>query len=677
VPPGESVRVGDRQISGGMIYVGKALRSAGGWSEIEPSLINPNLTASAGRPRPEQYMLGYSSSYSWLQPQNRGVYLDWLAQGRSSPDISIGYVLLFFYGIERRVLVDAEHSERARAEIPLLMAEIERLLEIYGDSWFRSHARALLDLYRFREKVCFGDLRPSFERYASIELRLALGKLAAEKSPLPPAWALSWLLCWNEFRRQPAFRDREELRQLFALRYHEEYGEGLRLKPSRARITIDYRPASPGIGHSFTVRPGDLPDVSHLVAPRRKLLDVADEVFHELVPFCRWVSRTGDAESPAALSLLPPDLARLRDNDPSRQLADWVEESVAAGVSAPIQRADLLARWRPSNPDRLTRRDLEMLAVFLERRGYGVEPDVRFGELGNREGTVVFFRLAGHRTDAAIAPGQHYWTAALSLHLAVILAAVDGPIHAAEDTCLLAHVESAAWVDEGERMRLRARLRWLLASPPGLTGLKRRIEQLSPIQRHSIARFLVGVAAADGSVNPEEIRLLSKLYLLLGLDRRTVYSDVHAQAAAGAAAAEPVTLRPAKAGRPGFAIPKAPSRGSSLSLDSRKIDAKLAETETASSLLQEIFIDEGETPPGPAGTIGTLDAAHSALLAELATRPAWDREDVERLAAALGLFPDGALETLNEAAYNLCGAPLLEGDEIIEIETEILEEMLA
>ncbi|HJX28998.1 MAG TPA: tellurite resistance TerB C-terminal domain-containing protein, partial [Thermoanaerobaculia bacterium] len=60
-----------------------------------------------------------------------------------------------------------------------------------------------------------------------------------------------------------------------------------------------------------------------------------------------------------------------------------------------------------------------------------------------------------------------------------------------------------------------------------------------------------------------------------------------------------------------------------------------------------------------------------------AARPSWERIEVERLAASFALLPDGALEVLNEAAYARCGAPLLEGDEIIEIEPEILEEMLA
>lgn len=50
---------------------------------------------------------------------------------------------------------------------------------------------------------------------------------------------------------------------------------------------------------------------------------------------------------------------------------------------------------------------------------------------------------------------------------------------------------------------------------------------------------------------------------------------------------------------------------------------------------------------------------------------------MERLAGELGLLPDGALEVINEAAFDRCGAPLLEGDEIIEIDPQILENLTA
>jgi hypothetical protein len=42
----------------------------------------------------------------------------------------------------------------------------------------------------------------------------------------------------------------------------------------------------------------------------------------------------------------------------------------------------------------------------------------------------------------------------------------------------------------------------------------------------------------------------------------------------------------------------------------------------------------------------------------------------------LGLLPDGALETLNEAAFEAVGEPVCEGSDPIEINRDAIEEML-
>ena len=107
----------------------------------------------------------------------------------------------------------------------------------------------------------------------------------------------------------------------------------------------------------------------------------------------------------------------------------------------------------------------------------------------------------------------------------------------------------------------------------------------------------------------------------------------------------------------------------SVTLDPELIKAKMAETEQAASLLAGIFTGEPtssfialttaaapqDTPspqaasPVPPG----LDAAHRSFLARLAERPSWPRSEVARIAAELGLMPDGALEIVNEAAFEL------------------------
>ena len=71
-----------------------------------------------------------------------------------------------------------------------------------------------------------------------------------------------------------------------------------------------------------------------------------------------------------------------------------------------------------------------------------------------------------------------------------------------------------------------------------------------------------------------------------------------------------------------------------------------------------------------------LDAAHNALLSRLRGRLSWPRDDFTRAAAELGLLPDGALETLNEAAFEAVGEPVCEGSDPIEINHDAIEEML-
>ena len=53
--------------------------------------------------------------------------------------------------------------------------------------------------------------------------------------------------------------------------------------------------------------------------------------------------------------------------------------------------------------------------------------------------------------------------------------------------------------------------------------------------------------------------------------------------------------------------------------------------------------------------------------------PSWPRAEVQALAAALGLMTDGALEHLNEAAFDHADGPLTEGDDPLEMNPDILE----
>ena len=72
--------------------------------------------------------MDYWPNYSTIDGRSRATYLDWLSSGRSDTRYDVGYVFLYFYGLERRVFVDKADAQE-RSEI---VTEVRRLLEIYG-----------------------------------------------------------------------------------------------------------------------------------------------------------------------------------------------------------------------------------------------------------------------------------------------------------------------------------------------------------------------------------------------------------------------------------------------------------------------------------------------------------------------------------------------------------------
>ena len=101
-----------------MIYVGRLLRSAIGTTE--PALINPDLPVARHRSATTGHDLAPYPSYHLISASERAAYLAWLADGRRDTQVPIGVVWLFFFGLERRVLLDAAAAGALRHRQPLL-----------------------------------------------------------------------------------------------------------------------------------------------------------------------------------------------------------------------------------------------------------------------------------------------------------------------------------------------------------------------------------------------------------------------------------------------------------------------------------------------------------------------------------------------------------------------------
>lgn len=524
IAPGERVAIAGAAIPGGMIYVGSKLEDVNGG--VDPCLIDPRLSVAAGASYTEHGM-DYWPIYSAISPTARRAYLSWLADGRSHPEANIGYVFLFFYGLERRVI--REHAQVSSEERGLIEAELRRLLDIYGDGSrsFRRYATELLDwlaLSQYSPRI-YNDPIPAFPRTMELPLyvRLALGQTALERVPVPAPLALAWArLDPNIGLRTPAVRCSGQFEQVFVQIYREVFGDGLQLPRNRSKLRFAYRPASGGFqGQTITLSFGDTPDVTALTAPIKKLQEVVETATKALEPYSRFIGRNPEAaESLEALLQLPVSLWPER---PRQALADLKERIGVGMVSASFLELQTALDAQAV----LTRERALVLAKALESVDIGIEPDVLGGAKSPKpDDTLILFALPAG--DLASSSDSHYKAAALTLQLAASVAAADGDFSAGEIALLRRQVQSWAHLSEGHNRRLLAHLRLLSLAPMSLASLKRKLEPLDSSAKETLAVFMTTVAAADGSVSPKEIRLLESVYKALDIDASRVFSDVHA-----------------------------------------------------------------------------------------------------------------------------------------------------
>ena len=693
IPFCQSTMVQGVDIRGGMLYVGRGLASLSHASETEPALIDPSLPVDLQNLDLAAEGMNYWPSYTSIPPQSRGAYLYWLASGRTDPNVPIGYVFLAFYAIERRLLADTQHSQAARAEAPALLAEVERLLSIYGENRsFFGYATRLLEVTRFYsdgDTVDIGEPPTAPNSWElPVSLRVGLGRMVAEGRPIPPKWALAWFRGSNESRlRTAAKRCAEEFDSLYLKRYAKKYGEGMVLKPNKRRLQLDHHPASASFGGGFRLDVGDLPDVDAVVRPIRQMQKIADQCMQDLDAYSRYLGKNPDGRGSApAFGMLPAELSADFDSGEIGKLRAWAEHSLGNQLAIVLKGNDVMSRWDCARSDRMSKKEVVTFVRVLQKLGVGVEPDIRFvGPAISAKAHVVLFRLPADHSDA---PSMEYRAGSVFLHLAAVVAAADGIVSQEEEELLEKHLERALKLGAAEAARLSAHLKWLLVEQPGMAGLKKRLESVSDQQRARIAEFAVTVAGADGIIDPEEVKVLRKLYRTLGLDQDAVYGHINALAAG--VPGEPVTVRAARTSKKGFRVPKQPTETppGGFRLDMKRVETKLAETAAVSKLLADIFVEENDGADQPDSTeitgatpqslgVGDLDPAHSEFVRRLKGRETVDLSDLASLADELGLLPEGAFDLINEAAFDLCDEPLFEGDDPVEINAEVMKEMLA
>ena len=682
----ETIRIDKFKITRGFFYFGGRLNSLNGYG-TESSLVDPALKINANSPDYAGEQMDYWPSYEHLSPGSRAAYVEWLASNRSNPETYIGYVFLYFYGIERRLLVDDKNGAIPPDEQKALMLELERLKSIYGHNRsFNGYVTGFLShlwvVNHQNDKEQPGhDLLVAKKNFTSV-FKFLLANAVQNGEPVNEELALAWVKSHPDYSlRTPARRCGNEFNLLFKLRYKSRFGDGLKIKPNKTRLRLDYYTASASLRGDNQSVELDLPDVSLLKTPVKKLMDLTESCTRELEPLSRFIGRPGNSrDSLGAFCLLPNDLTVLVSDPRLERIKAWMNSRISV-YDRLVSVESIFEQLGEKLPLKINKKEAEMLSDIAEKAGFGIAPDIRFHQAKpDIDGKIMLF-AEGHGED--FSPSSEFRKVGTILRLGSLVAGIDNHIADSEIRLLEGLITQNEKLKETEKRSLHAYMHWRLNTSTNTAGLKKRLEVLNKNEKVAISHMLVGVALADGKIDPAEIKQLEKLYGQLGLDKAMVTSDIHSLSSDRLSRAEqkrktavesPPETQPAEA-------------VASLSLDRDLLRLYEEETKNVQSVLESIFaeddvLDEPETEMKteaqiPVEVIPGLDTKYRNLYEKLITKERWSLEEMQKLCEDLQLMTEGAVEAINDWAFDNVDAPLIDDGSTIYIDLDVAEEIAA
>ena len=654
-----TVTVGDIDFEAELLYFGAPTRQEG----RHRALVDPSLPLGAWSDR-NGSSLGYWPHYSEIQPGARRAYIEWLAGGRRDPATPLGYVFLYFYGLERRLI-----KAKAADESDTILCELDALMSVYGGHHsFAGYARSLMDAAQVLHGSAPDSLTASIDpRYGweiPMPVRLYLGEKVANGEPIGPEDALCWTLAHPQiWPRTAAKRCFDDFKALWHHEYEARFPGGIKVAKPKTRLNYQYRSASSEFNAIESL--DHLPDIAAISAPVAKFEQLLNDCTDALDPLSRFLGRHPAEKGSVLAAALAPIPVRSRDpSGPYAQVRSQLGERIAGTGFAPVKLAEILdLLLGPGAHEAKEKRQnyQKRLGDILDAMDVGFEPDKRFGPAPTLDEDMTLCLFAAAPGAPAAGSGR-YDVARTMVEIAVLAAQADNLVVEAELESIVRDLAALNELTPAERTRLEAHMHALVHNPPKLRAATKRVADLTPADKEMVLQSVINAVLADQRVTPTEVRFLEGLYKLLGKPQDEVYSRLHSGP-----------------GTPSPAPDKAAARVS-RDIDGDKLARIREETAAVSTMLASIFREEEpETEPEPAAPpqaevqalFAGLDAPHSHLLMALIETPL-EADAFASLCKREKLLPGGAIETINDWAFDILDEVAIEDEDIYCLQPHIL-----
>ena len=687
---GQSVTLHGYTIGNPMIY----------WSDGAPS---PQEASCIDRSSPvgnlddeDVQALPYWPRYSALTPGQRGKYLSWLSQGRDSDLDEIGYAFLFFYGLERRAIIE-------RQDIDNILEEARRLLSRYpaSDS-FNSYLNQFI-AYIAAAKITemteskIQKFFPSLDTLDNSSLAVVLSFYYRKNLPIP--WDLGYSIGKISSKSQKSGVVRKSpdlLKQLFRKKFHSQFPDGLRSDPDGILIGIPYHPASPTLV-DYLRYPNAMarPESVSLSIPRTDsgqfgtLLRIWAESIEELRPVSNKLSMTEGGITREVYSVLPVALKEDIKHPDEDVWQYFLSSKTPLDGTTIVNISELAFLLGYDERGTLTVTQSHNLTQTARDMGYILIPDHKLS--GSSYRWKDFIAVISMR-DKKLQFSKNFQKVALIFEMAYAIAAADGNVSEAEEKFLYEFISKRSSLNDFDLTCIQGLHSILEIQPPSLSKIGKRLgKYLNEEQKEKIANFLGTIVLLDNKFEKREQKSLKSVFKALEIDP-SVSDNLIKKLLIGTITEEPVTVVREGRFRKGEPIP-APLVPEAFVIDEEKLKQRMIETQAVQEILSNVFeLEEQEEElriehepivpaalpvaagtenpalkglrlPFPAGSLVSLDAKYLPVLNDIMLSKELSKDDFTGLVRKHNLMPQAAFDDINSWADEELGDFLFEDRE--------------
>lgn len=654
---GESLDLSGYKISDPMMYIENS-----GKKSYFPHVIQQKLKVSK---EDDGSRLGYWPSYSDITPSQRGVFLRWLEGGKCDPNIDVGYVFIYFYGLEYRVL---KHGK----DYDLVARELVRLYEIYeSNNSFRSYSEGLLayTLSKIENKIIaqeiYTQIKPKLNKY-SIIYRAGINLLLKDSKKITSDEVISLVPGFEDIGSSiipskvgPCFD------QYFYIIAKEEIEEAISTVSPKA-IKERYYAASSCLGQDFSFN-GQRVVINKGL--QRKLGKKWVKAIEDFKPYSRKLSKQNPEE---IFNLLPLPL-RSSMNHPNK---DLIENNAHELLDRPIELSQIALKIGVELSEKINLKECRKIVEVLHANNLIIEPDIIYFKKSYKGDDKFMVSKVSQINELE---KEGYRLAALLADLGVDLAYSDGSLSDSEANKIYSILCTNFLTKDIEKEHLKLRLKLYKEFKPKISSTSTKLfETLSLNELKILSDFLINVALVDGVFTKAEDKKIRGYLAKIGLEESYI-KDLYQRFGINEIS-DNVELKTSVATlKSGSAIPK-PNQN--LQFDKEKLAQLAEDTAKVRSVLSQIIkTDEDEQEDIKQVTIEdeakdlVLDDDHLKFLDLIIGQGEWSKKELREKSKEMGLMMNSAISKINEWAEAKYGDFLIFEEDTFVVQADIVKEV--